>query len=642
MTRVIVDCAELYLNPIRTGIQRVVREVLRHWPAGGPALHVARFEHGRGLISLPPRTVRLLADTDSDAAKLSHGELIRRLRQSVAEADAGPLPAEAVVFIPELFYDPLRCRFHEERLAARPGSLALLAYDFLPYLQPGIFRIRSAAPLMHYLRLTRLAPHVGYISEQTRQDHARRVLRGHGAERGPVLPLGADGLQLERQTWRPDRRGFVALGSLDRRKNQHLIAAAFVELWRAGHDVDLTVVGRAFEGLDLGWVAEAQCFPRFRWLDGASDEEVRQVLRTARATIYASETEGFGLPPVESLAAGIPVIAAASCPSVAMLQPAGMLRLASVTPGQISAAVASLQDDAAAAALWAEAAAIRLGTWRDFAEATVKWLDGAEFAASGLGRPVAATRSPPADALSIASNAGALAHSTLREPGDAATSDQPSQETHMDFADMFSWWNQAALDNPMTAILSNRPDWDPDAFFETGRAWLAEHRRFAALANVEIKGRRALDFGCGVGRMTAALAEYYDIAVGVDISEEMISLARRSQRRENTEFLQVTKLPLPFADKEYDCVYSTIVVQHIPFPYNLQYVKEFFRISADAVLFDAPSHLRPGMQPGPGIFMLDHRHVLICAAESGFELIGLRDFPASASRQYQYLFRRTA
>jgi ubiquinone/menaquinone biosynthesis C-methylase UbiE len=212
----------------------------------------------------------------------------------------------------------------------------------------------------------------------------------------------------------------------------------------------------------------------------------------------------------------------------------------------------------------------------------------------------------------------------------------------MNFAGMYVWWNQAALDNPMTAILSNHQDWDPTVFFETGRAWLAEHRAFAFSANVTVKGRRALDFGCGVGRMTEALGEYFENVVGIDISDEMVRLARQYRRRDNTEFVQVPESPLPFPDKEFDCVYSTIVVQHIPFPYNIQYVREFFRISADMVLFDAPSHLRPGMEPGPGIFMLDHRHVLICAAEAGFELIGLRDFPASASRQYQYLFRRTA
>jgi 2-polyprenyl-3-methyl-5-hydroxy-6-metoxy-1,4-benzoquinol methylase len=38
---------------------------------------------------------------------------------------------------------------------------------------------------------------------------------------------------------------------------------------------------------------------------------------------------------------------------------------------------------------------------------------------------------------------------------------------------------------------------------------------------------RALDFGCGVGRLTQALATHYDKVDGVDISWEMINLARR-------------------------------------------------------------------------------------------------------------------
>ncbi len=374
MTSIIIDCTELYQNPIRTGIQRVVREILRHWPSEGPELHVSRFEHGRGLIRLSEQAVLLLSDMDPIATSLPYDDLVRRLQESSADLKARPLPSDALIFVPELFYDPRRCRFHEERLSARPESLALLMYDFLPYLQPSIFGIRSAAPLMHYLRLSRLTPHVSYISEQTRQDHQRRVLRKNGALHGPVLPLGADGLGLERQKWRPDRRSFVALGSIDGRKNQHLVAAAFVQLWKAGHDVPLTIVGRAFDGLDLGWVDEARQFPNFRWLNAASDEEVRRLLRNARATIYVSESEGFGLPPVESLAAGIPVIATDSCPSVAMLQQAGTIRLEAITSEKIAAAVLSLESDAAASELWADAKALQVGSWRDFAKATVNWL----------------------------------------------------------------------------------------------------------------------------------------------------------------------------------------------------------------------------------------------------------------------------
>ena len=136
----------------------------------------------------------------------------------------------------------------------------------------------------------------------------------------------------------------------------------------------------------------------------------------------------------------------------------------------------------------------------------------------------------------------------------------------MKFAEMFQWWNQAALENPMTAILSNEPNWDPSRFFETGRVWLDTHLAFAASANVTLEGRRAVDFGCGVGRMTEALARHYGHVTGVNISEEMVRLARQMRRSPNVEYVQLPEPPLPFDDRSVDLVYSTIVVQHIPFP----------------------------------------------------------------------------
>jgi|SRR6266851_1551743 len=79
----------------------------------------------------------------------------------------------------------------------------------------------------------------------------------------------------------------------------------------------------------------------------------------------------------------------------------------------------------------------------------------------------------------------------------------------MKFADMYAWWNQAALENPMTAILSNHANWDRHQFFETGKTWLAEHKAFAAGAGVTLGGASALDFCCGMGRMSEARQEVF-------------------------------------------------------------------------------------------------------------------------------------
>lgn len=214
----------------------------------------------------------------------------------------------------------------------------------------------------------------------------------------------------------------------------------------------------------------------------------------------------------------------------------------------------------------------------------------------------------------------------------------------MDYRDMYNWWNTAAHTNAMNAILSNKQDWEENEFFHTGQAWLEQHRQFAFSANVDLTGKSALDFGCGVGRMTNALAAYYPKVVGVDISDEMIRRAEMLKQSENVGFIQVVDSPLPFPDRDMDLVYSTIVVQHIPSPHNLGYVKEFFRVSRGTVMFDAPSHMMDAIEsePSSGIFLLDMRIVLAIARRHGFELMALRDFPATQTRHYQYIFRRTA
>jgi glycosyltransferase involved in cell wall biosynthesis len=365
MTPLVIDCTELYQNPVRAGIQRVVRELLSHWPYDRIKARIARFDPLRGLTPLSERAIRILTDKEPGAGEMSYDALIGSLRSADTEAD--PLPSDYRVFIPEVFYDHARCRFYEGR------APAMLAYDFLPFLRPDLFASPSSVGLMPYLRLLSKAPQVAFISEQTKREYEIRIARRRAA--GPVLPLGADGLAVKRQVWRTGRTGYVCIGSLDTRKNQHLVVEAFIRLWEGGHAIPLTLIGRAFEGHKFEWLNAARRFPQFQWLSGATDADVAEMIGRARATIYVSEAEGYGLPPVESLAIGIPVIVAASCPSVAMLEPRGMRQLEPVTPQAIAAAVIALEDDSAAATLWREAETLKLGTWRNFAWTAAEWLN---------------------------------------------------------------------------------------------------------------------------------------------------------------------------------------------------------------------------------------------------------------------------
>lgn len=77
---------------------------------------------------------------------------------------------------------------------------------------------------------------------------------------------------------------------------------------------------------------------------------------------------------------------------------------------------------------------------------------------------------------------------------------------------------------------------------------------------------RALDFGCGVGRLTLALAKEFDAVVGLDISDAMLAEAKRNAAVENVG--NASFFPsddaLSAATGTYDFVGTYIVIQHIP------------------------------------------------------------------------------
>jgi glycosyltransferase involved in cell wall biosynthesis len=383
---VIVDATELIGNPIQTGIQRVVRELLRCWPAPAaepgrdePLMRLARFDTASGLVPVPDAVLPLLTGTDPAQRDVPF-ELVRDAVAAQLANACAPLPAGAPIFVPELFFDPQRCGFYRDRLSRDPGSAAFLLYDFIPWLHPALIGVTETAPLMPYLALVRDASRTAFISGRTRDDYARRILRGRKQpeEAGPILALGGNGLGLERQDFAPARRLFVALGSVDGRKNQDRIVAAFRLLWQAGgFDFDLALVGRVFAHVDRRFLDAASAeLPRFRHIADASDGEVRTLLRQARATVYASEVEGFGLPPLESLQAGIPVVAVEGLPSLSDLPPHGQIRIAAADPAAIADAVRRLADDAVTEALWRDASRLHLSSWRDFGAAAATWAAG--------------------------------------------------------------------------------------------------------------------------------------------------------------------------------------------------------------------------------------------------------------------------
>jgi ubiquinone/menaquinone biosynthesis C-methylase UbiE len=118
-------------------------------------------------------------------------------------------------------------------------------------------------------------------------------------------------------------------------------------------------------------------------------------------------------------------------------------------------------------------------------------------------------------------------------------------------------WDQFGEREPYFAVLTDerflRDRVDIDEFYATGEADVA--RLFADIGE-PFDPRSALDFGCGVGRLTRALVQRVPEVVGCDAAESMLRLAREAVP--GATF--TTGLP----DRRFDLVCSLIVFQHIP------------------------------------------------------------------------------
>lgn len=146
-------------------------------------------------------------------------------------------------------------------------------------------------------------------------------------------------------------RYVLALGTVEPRKDLPTLVAAFDEL--AGDDPDLRLVIAGPDGLGVDELQAARDRARHRrrivrlgWVD---DQQRLALLRGAAVVAYASRYEGFGLVPLEAVAAGTPVVASAVGALPEVLADGGLL----VPPGDVAALAEGLgrvlgDDDLAA------------------------------------------------------------------------------------------------------------------------------------------------------------------------------------------------------------------------------------------------------------------------------------------------------
>jgi SAM-dependent methyltransferase len=169
-------------------------------------------------------------------------------------------------------------------------------------------------------------------------------------------------------------------------------------------------------------------------------------------------------------------------------------------------------------------------------------------------------------------------------------------------------WEELAEMDPFWAVLS-APEgkfgqWDHEEFFRIGEVIIGQLMTTAGELGYPGEREQALDFGCGLGRLTQALAPHFAHATGVDISRPMIARAREFHAAvPNLTFVHNPEPNLRlFPDDQFDLIYTTIVLQHQPDAATIRsYIAEFKRILKPGGLlaFQLPSYIPPRLMLQP-------------------------------------------
>jgi FkbM family methyltransferase len=175
----------------------------------------------------------------------------------------------------------------------------------------------------------------------------------------------------------------------------------------------------------------------------------------------------------------------------------------------------------------------------------------------------------------------------------------------VELAELQRNWNEFGQTDPLWSVLTDmrfkNNKWDPVAFFQTGEKEIDAVLAGLDAMDIKFPRRRALDFGCAVGRLTQALCRHFERCDGVDIAPSMIELARKYDQysdRCHYHLNEKDNLEL-FPDNSFDLIYSRIVLQHMQPRYSKRYIAEFMRVLAPGgvAIFQVPGD-QPKPRPG--------------------------------------------
>jgi glycosyltransferase involved in cell wall biosynthesis/ubiquinone/menaquinone biosynthesis C-methylase UbiE len=358
------------------------------------------------------------------------------------------------------------------------------------------------------------------------------------------------------------------VGSLEPRKNLKTLLQAYATYVtrHAGQEWLVVAGGKGWLNDDLSQVAaELGIAERVNFLGYVQEADLRVLYSATKLFVYPSIYEGFGLPPLEAMACGAPVITSNTSALPEVVGNAALL----VDPHNGEALSQAMErvlcdHDLRARMRQQSLARAKRFSWERTAEETL-----------AVYEEVCREYSKEAQALRI--------RHKIRQS-----------------------WDQFGREDPFWAVLTN-PDkkggrWSEAEFFATGRHDIQAALQRISTLGVGLNFEKALDFGCGPGRLTQALAEHFREAHGVDIASSMIAKAQELNKYGERCIYHLNDRPdlQLFDANTFDLVYSWLVLQHMPKQLALGYISEFARVTkpGGVMVFQIPDRRQHAQSGG--------------------------------------------
>jgi len=373
-----LDISQFISHPYKTGIQRVLYEVLNTWKNKEPLVPIFINEKSETNI-LPYKVIELIQSyfqqenysIEATALEIKSFSKIKNPINLLLENDF-------LVFNPELFYNQNRINYYQNFIKTRGADLLyFVIYDLLPFINPEYFPRNILTGCTPYLTLIVNLKNCGFISEKTKRDFITRAAKSDNLLSKPILPLGGDTLGTNSHPFDSTNITFTVVGDIRPRKNTEKVIDVFENIWKKGIKIKLQLCG------PLNWpnlimknrlesLKENQ--PLFNWIEAPSDQVLRDSIIKSRCTIYASENEGFGLPPLESLSLGTPVIVGNHIPSIENLTEDGMIKLREINHSILEQAISQMTNNSFAIEKQILTKDLNIPKWADLGKKVEEWL----------------------------------------------------------------------------------------------------------------------------------------------------------------------------------------------------------------------------------------------------------------------------